>query len=66
MEQGVEMWLDQMDCVEQFLLAGLARQARDHDELRNMYADWYHRTMEEHDRTVIEMMRRFEECQVPA
>lgn len=39
MEQGVEMWLDQMDCVEQFLLAGLAREARNDDELREKYAD---------------------------
>ncbi len=61
--QGVRLWLDQMECAEQFLIAGLSREVSSEDEVREKYREWYRQTMDEHDRTVIEMMRQFEQRQ---
>ena len=51
-EQGVRMWLDLMECAEQLLLAGLAREADSEEDLKARYRTWY-------AQVIFRMMRRF-------
>jgi len=59
-EQCIRLWVDLMDACEQFLLAGLRRQVGPHGDLRAAYRRWYAEQMEEHDRTMLQMMREFQ------
>ena len=46
------MWLDLMECAEQLLLAGLAREADSEEDLKARYRTWY-------AQVIFRMMRRF-------
>jgi hypothetical protein len=60
-EQTVEMWLDLLDTCEQLVLAGLAHRAGPGADIQALYRQWLEKQMEEHDRTMLRMMERFEE-----
>ena len=55
-----------MESAEQLLLAGLARDAADDDDLKERFRAWYRQTMEDHDRTIIRMMKRFAALEEPS
>jgi len=59
-QQCIRMWLELMDVCEQFLLAGLRREIGPEGDLQAAYRRWYAEQMEEHDRTMLQMMARLE------
>ena len=59
-QQCIAAWVDLMDACEQFLLAGLRREIGPDGDLKAAYRKWYAEQMEEHDRTMLHMMREFE------
>jgi hypothetical protein len=50
-----------MDACEQFLLAGLRREIGPDGDLNAAYRKWYAEQMEEHDRTILQFMERFQQ-----
>lgn len=58
-EQCIALWIDLMNACEQFLLAGLRREIGPKGDLKAAYRKWYAEQMEEHDRTILHMMREF-------
>jgi len=58
-EQCIAMWVDLMNACEQFLLAGLRREIGPEGDLKAAYRRWYAEQMEEHDRTMLHMVREF-------
>jgi hypothetical protein len=59
-QQYILAWVDLMNACEQFLLAGLRREIGPDGDIKAAYRKWYAEQMEEHDRTMTQMMREFE------
>lgn len=59
-EQCVQLWMDHMDTCEQFLLAGLQREAGPEQDVTALYRKWYEQVMDDHDRAMIRMGNRLE------
>jgi len=59
-QQCIAAWVDLTDACEQFLLAGLRREIGPDGDLKAAYRKWYAEQMEEHDRTILHMMREFD------
>ena len=55
-EKRIELWLQLVDVSEQFVLAGLRKRIGKDGDLRAAYRDWYHRRMDDHDRTMAHML----------
>ena len=49
-----------MNACDQFLQAGLRREIGPQGDLQAAYRRWYAEQMEEHDRTMLHMMREFQ------
>ena len=59
-QQCIAAWVDLTDACEQFLLAGLRREIGPDGDLKAAYRKWYVEQMEEHNRTILHMMREFD------
>lgn len=57
--QNVVLWADLMDACDSFLLAGLRLKIGPDGDLQQAYRDSYKRHMEEHDRTIWNMIEGF-------
>ncbi len=62
-EQWVQVWMDHMDSCEQFLLAGLRREAGPEGDLENLYRQWYRRAMDDHDQAMYQMLEQLSAVQ---
>ena len=60
LEQRIGMWVDLMNACDEFLLTGLRREVGPDGDLQAAYRNWYAAQMEEHDRTMLHMMARFD------
>ena len=58
-EMCIAMWIDLMNACEKFLLAGLRRQIGPEGDIVAAYRQWYAEQMEEHDRTMVRMVKEF-------
>ncbi len=59
-EQHVAEWLDLLNAAEQFLLAGLRREAGAARDVEPAYRHWYARQANERDSTRLNMLRELE------
>ena len=57
-QQCIAIWLDLLHTGHKLLLAGLRRDVGPDGDVQGAYRQWYARQMEEHDRTVVHMLRR--------
>jgi hypothetical protein len=56
-EQGIALWMDLMGRCELFLLGGFQRRLGPEGDIQGAYREWYAEQMEEHDRTMIHLLK---------
>jgi hypothetical protein len=59
-EERFLIWVDLMRACDAFLLAGLRREIGPAGDLEAAYRRWYEQQRAEHDRTVIQMLQKFD------
>jgi hypothetical protein len=56
--RNLRAWREFADASHQFLIAGLKLSCDTQEKVRDAYRQWYAREMEEHDRTIEQMILR--------
>lgn len=55
--EKIALWADLVDATEELVKVGLRRKIGPQGDLQKAFRDWLEQQYEEHDRTVIQMMR---------